>query len=119
MQGSKLYVGNLNYSATEEQLTTLFAEYGDVRSVKVIEGRGFAFVEMAEPEEAENAKDALNEVLFQGRKLKVDEARAPKKREYSGGHGGSRRGTRGNSRDGGNFRGGRNSRGKGDYRRDY
>ena len=80
MQGSKLYVGNLNYSATEEQLTTLFAEHGDVKSVKVIEGRGFAFVEMSEPEEAENAKEALNEALFQERKLKVDEAHAPKKR---------------------------------------
>jgi RNA recognition motif-containing protein len=119
MQGSKLYVGNLNYSATEEELTTLFADYGNVRSVKVIEGRGFAFVEMSEPEEAESAKEGLNEALFQGRKLKVDEAHAPKRRDYGGGHGGSRRDARSGSRGRGNSRGGRNSRGGGNYRRDY
>ncbi len=55
MQESKLYVGNLNYAVTEAQLEELFAPYGDVRSVKIVEGRGFGFKEMATPEEAEQA----------------------------------------------------------------
>ena len=53
MQGSKLYVGNLSYSITNEQLEELFAEQGTVNSVNVIEGKGFGFVEMSSPEEAE------------------------------------------------------------------
>ncbi len=77
MQESKLYVGNLNYAVTEAQLEELFAPYGDVRSVKIVEGRGFGFVEMATPEEAEQAKEALNEALFQGRSLKIDEVALP------------------------------------------
>ena len=119
MQGSKLYVGNLNYTATEEQLEALLVDYGEDKSVKIIEGRGFGFVEMSAPEEAEATKEALNEALFQGRKLKVDEARAPKRRDFSGGHGNSRRGPRGSSRGGGNSRDEGNSRGRGNYRRGY
>lgn len=123
MQGSKLYVGNLNYAVTEEELETLFSDHGTVKSVKVIEGRGFGFVEMSTPEEAEAAQEALNEVLFQERSLRIDEARPQKKREYGGGRsrdgsrGGGRgsRGGYGNSRGGG---GGRGSRGGGGYRRD-
>jgi len=80
MQGSKLYVGNLNYSATDAGLRELFSEYGEVKSVNVIQGRGFGFVEMSSPSEAEKAKEALDGSEFQGRSLRVDEARPPRSR---------------------------------------
>jgi RNA recognition motif-containing protein len=80
MQGSKVYVGNLNYSVNNEQLEELFANHGTVKSVNIIEGKGFGFVEMSTPEEAENAKQALNDTEFNGRPLKIDEARPQKPR---------------------------------------
>jgi len=83
MEGSKLYVGNLTYSVTDKQLEELFSEYGEVKEVRVIERKGFGFVEMGSPEEAEKAMDALNETDFEGRTLRIDEARPPKPRsEY-------------------------------------
>ena len=48
MQGSKLYVGNLSYSVTNEQLEELFNNYGGVKEVNIIEGKGFGFVEMSD-----------------------------------------------------------------------
>ena len=81
MPGSKLYVGNLSYSVTNEQLKELFSTYGEVREVNVIVGRGFGFVEMSSPSEAEKAKEALNGSDLEGRTLKVDEARPPRSRE--------------------------------------
>jgi RNA recognition motif-containing protein len=81
MEGSKLYVGNLSYSVTGEQLRELFSNYGEVREVNVIEGRGFGFVEMSSPSEAESAKEALNGSDLAGRTLKIDEARPPRSRE--------------------------------------
>jgi len=81
MQGSKLYVGNLSYSVTSEQLKELFSTYGEVKEVNVIEGRGFGFVEMSSSSEAEKAKEALNGSDLDGRTLKVDEARPPRSRE--------------------------------------
>ena len=80
MESSKLYVGNLTYSVNEEQLKELFAQYGTVNDVRVIERKGFGFVEMSSPEEAEKAKDALNNTVFEGRILKIDEARPPRPR---------------------------------------
>ncbi|MFW6149319.1 MAG: RNA recognition motif domain-containing protein [Atribacterota bacterium] len=80
MQGSKVYVGNLNYSVNNEQLEELFANHGTVKSVNIIEGKGFGFVEMSTPEEAEAAKQALNDTEFSGRPLKIDEARPQKPR---------------------------------------
>nr|MBN2277477.1 RNA-binding protein [candidate division Zixibacteria bacterium] len=80
MQGSKLYVGNLNYGVTAEQLQELFAAYGEVKSINVIEGKGFGFVEMSTPEEAEKAKAELEGTDFKGRTLRVDEAR-PKRND--------------------------------------
>jgi len=80
MQGSKLYVGNLSYSVTNEKLTELFSNHGEVKQVNIIEGRGFGFVEMSSPEEAEKAKEALNGADLEGRTLKVDEARPPRER---------------------------------------
>lgn len=88
MQGNKLYVGNLNYAVTNDQLSELFAGYGQVVSVNIIEGKGFGFVEMASQAEAEEAKTALHNTEFAGRSLKVDEARPPRKREDRGGRGG-------------------------------
>ena len=81
MQGSKLYVGNLSYSTTNEQLKELFSNYGEVKEVNIIEGRGFGFVEMSSPAEAEKAKEALNGSDLEGRTLKIDEARPPRSRE--------------------------------------
>ncbi len=92
MQLSKLYVGNLPYSATKEQLQELFGAHGSVQSVTIIEGKGFGFVEMSSSQEAEAAKNALNGTDFGGRTLKIDEARPIKPRE----NGGSRRSFRGN-----------------------
>ena len=67
MQGSKLYVGNLSYSTTNEQLEKLFSNYGEVRQVNIIEGRGFGFIEMSSPAEAETAKEALDGSELDGR----------------------------------------------------
>jgi RNA recognition motif-containing protein len=78
MQGSKLYVGNLTYSVTNEQLQELFSGYGEVKHVNIIEGKGFGFVEMGTPEEAQRAKDELNGTEFSGRTMRIDEARPPR-----------------------------------------
>ena len=78
MQGSKLYVGNLSYSTSGEQLEKLFSNYGQVLQVNVIAGKGFGFVEMSKQSEAEKAKEELNGSDFQGRSLRVDQARPPR-----------------------------------------
>ena len=80
MQGSKLYVGNFSYSVTDEQLEKLFSEHGEVKEVNVIGNKGFGFVEMSSSAEAEKAKEALNGTTFEGRTLRVDEARPRKER---------------------------------------
>jgi RNA-binding proteins (RRM domain) len=80
MQGSKLYVGNLSYSVTNGELEELFSKYGEVKQANIIEGKGFGFVEMSTPEEAEKAKGELNDFEFKGRTMKVDEARPPRDR---------------------------------------
>lgn len=76
MQGNKLYVGNLSYSVTEQELNDVFSNYGQVESVKIIEGRGFGFVEMASQQDAEKAKEKLDGYELKGRNLRVNEARA-------------------------------------------
>ena len=91
---TKLYVGSLPYSTTEQQLQELFAAYGTVQSAKVItdrytgQSRGFGFVEMATGEEAQKAISALNGSALGGRTLVVNEARPQEKRAYGGGGGG-------------------------------
>ena len=76
-----IYCGNLSYNSADEDLNTLFAEYGEVGSAKVIRdretdrSRGFGFVEMESDDEAQNAIDALNGQEFMGRKLVVNESR--------------------------------------------
>lgn len=75
MSVQKLYVGNLNYRTTEERLKELFAQFGEVTSINIIQGRGFGFVEMASSESAEEAKGKLNGTELEGRKIIVNEAR--------------------------------------------
>jgi len=86
MQGSKLFVGNLNYSVSSEELAELFSGFGDVVESKVIEGKGFGFVEMSSSAEAEAAKEELHDTDFKGRNMNVDEAKPPRKREDRGGY---------------------------------
>ncbi|HJR60188.1 MAG TPA: RNA-binding protein [Vicinamibacterales bacterium] len=102
--GRRLYVGNLPYSATEEQLTELFSRAGQVDNVRVMKdmatgrARGFAFVEMASDEEAQKAVTEFNEYTMDGRPLVVNEARP--KTEGGGFGGGGNRGS--GARSGGN-----------------
>jgi len=77
---SKLYVGNLPYSVSEEDLINLFQDYGTVASCKLIsdnytgQSKGFAFIEMGSKEEAEAAIDSLNSTELGGRTIKVNVA---------------------------------------------
>jgi RNA recognition motif-containing protein len=92
MEGKRLYVGNLTYSVNEANLRDLFATYGDVESVKVIEQKGFGFVEMGSSEQAQAAMDALNETQYEGRTLRIDEARPMQPRsDFGGSRGGFNR----------------------------
>jgi len=75
MQGSKLYVGNLSYSVTDKQLEELFSPHGNVQSANVIGNKGFGFVEMSNKEEAQKAQEDLDGSEFEGRTLRVNEAR--------------------------------------------
>ncbi len=80
-QNQKLYVGNLNFDATEDQVREQFAAHGEVAEVKIImdrfsgRSRGFAFVRMATSDGATKAKDALHGQPFQGKALVIDWAR--------------------------------------------
>ena len=78
MKGRKLYVGNLNHAVTIDELKELFADYGDVEKVNIIEGKGFGFVEMSSRSEADRAKQALNGSELQKRTLRINEARPPR-----------------------------------------
>lgn len=114
----KLYVGNLSFQTSSQELEDLFAGIGTVESATVIEdretgrSRGFGFVEMSSQEEGEKAIAELNGQPFSGRELKVNEA---KPREDRGGRsngygagGGNRGGYGGNSYGGGNYGGSSN-----------
>ncbi len=80
-QNQKLYVGNLNFDANEDQVRELFGTYGEVQEVKIVmdrfsgRSRGFAFVRMESADSAGKAKDALNGQPFQGKALVIDWAR--------------------------------------------
>ncbi|PKL42012.1 MAG: RNA-binding protein [Candidatus Riflebacteria bacterium HGW-Riflebacteria-1] len=106
----KIYVGNLPYSATEEQLKAMFSKHGEVATASIIidrdtgRSKGFGFVEMPDDSKAGQAIQALNEVAMDGRNLKVNEAR-PKEERPRNSSGGDRGGYRG-----GNDKGDRNSR---------
>lgn len=98
----KLYVGNLSYDTTENELQTLFGQAGSVESVRVMRdtatgrARGFAFVEMSSESDAQTAINQIHQTEFGGRTLTVNEARPQEARSggFGGGgrdHGGSRR----------------------------
>ena len=111
---TKLYVGNLAFQTTSQELQELFAQAGTVESAAVVEdrdtgrSRGFGFVEMATKEESAAAIDQFNGKEVNGRALKVNEA---KPRENRGGGGG--RGFGGNRGGGGGYGGGGNHGGGG------
>ena len=90
--GKKLFVGNLPFSTTSQQLTDLFSQAGTCESASVItdratgQSRGFGFVEMATPEDAEQAISKLNGTSVDGRTIQVERAKSP------GAGGGERRG---------------------------
>jgi RNA recognition motif-containing protein len=104
--GRRLYVGNLPYSTTEDQLTELFSRAGKVDNVRVMRdmatgrARGFAFVEMASDDDAQKAISELHEHQMDGRALVVNEAR-PKPEGGFGGGGGRGRGGYGGGGGGG------------------
>lgn len=121
--GKKLYVGNLPYSATEQDLHDKFGALGEVESAKIITDRdsgrskGFGFVEMVDDTAADRAVDSLNGSDFSGRAMIVSEARPQAPREggrggFGGGRGGGG-GGRGGFGGGGNRGGGRGGFGGG------
>ncbi len=80
MANNKVYVGNINYNTSEEELQDLFKPYGEVKSVNIIvdkysgQSKGFGFVEMESADAASSAISALNEQELGGRRLRVNEA---------------------------------------------
>ncbi|MEP7270198.1 MAG: RNA-binding protein [Acidobacteriota bacterium] len=121
----KLYVGNLPFSASDQDLEGLFAQAGQVESVSVISdrdtgrSRGFGFVEMGSPEGAEAAISQLNGYEMDGRAIVVNEARPREDRGgrggFGGGGGGGRPRTGGGGFGGGGGRGGRGGGGDGGF----
>ena len=91
---AKLYVGNLSFDTTTQDLEQSFSEFGTVESTNIIEdrdtgrSRGFGFVEMSSQEEAQKAIAGLNGKEIDGRELKVNEAKPQEKRAGGGGGGG-------------------------------
>ena len=90
----KLYVGNLSFNTSAQDLETMFGEIGTVESTNIIEdretgrSRGFAFVEMSSNEEGQNAISELNGKEIDGRELKVNEAKPRENRSNGGSRGG-------------------------------
>ena len=89
----KIYVGNLSFNTADQELQTLFTQYGQVDSVRLVrdhatgQSRGFGFVEMADGNEGRAACTALDQQEFEGRRLTVNEAR-PQEQRSGGGQGG-------------------------------
>ena len=114
---TKLYVGNLAFQTTSEELQELFAQVGTVESASVVEdrdtgrSRGFGFVEMSTKEEAASAIQQLNGKEVAGRALTINEAKPRENRGGGGrGFGGNRGGfggNRGGGRSGGGYGGGK------------
>jgi len=93
----KMYVGNIAFDATEEDLRNLFSEYGEIESLKIIKdqfterSKGFGFIEMVDEKDAKKAIAGLNDKDFMGKTLTVAEARPQQQRgfqERRGGFGG-------------------------------
>jgi cold-inducible RNA-binding protein len=108
-----IFVGNLDFNVTEDELKDLFGEKGEVASVRIIKdrftgnSRGFGFVEMANEEQGQDAIDSLNGIDFKGRSLKVNKANGPDRERRGGGGDRGDRGGRPRSGGGGGFRGNR------------
>jgi|SRR5690349_11269722 RNA recognition motif-containing protein len=132
-----IYVGNLSWSMTDDDLSNLFSQYGTVSSAKILKekntgrSKGFGFVEMEDEEAAKTAIATLNESEVQGRKLIVNESQprpegSGYKKSGGGGYGGGRSGGGygGGRSGGGGYGGGRSSGGygggrSGGYNKDY
>ena len=139
-----IYVGNLSWSMTDDDLSNLFSQYGTVSSAKILKekntgrSKGFGFVEMEDEEAAKTAIATLNESEVQGRKLIVNESQprpegSGYKKSGGGGYGGGRSGSGGyggggrsggggyggGRSGGGGYGGGRSSGGGGGYSKDY
>jgi RNA recognition motif-containing protein len=119
----KLYVGNLSFNTSTQDLTELFGTVGTVESTNIIEdretgrSRGFGFVEMSSKEEGQNAISQLNGKEIDGRELKINEAKPQENRSGGGGggrggYGGGGGGDRGGYGGGGGYKGGGGSFGK-------
>lgn len=128
-----IYVGNLSWSMTDDDLSNLFTQYGTVTSAKILKekntgrSKGFGFVEMEDEDAAKTAIATLNESEVQGRKLIVNESQprpegSGYKKSGGGGYGGGRSGGGyGGGRSGGGYGGGRSNGGgrSGGYNKDY
>ena len=118
---TNIFVGNLSYGVTETELESAFSQYGAVERVSVVrdrdsgQSRGFAFVEMTNASDAENAIRALNGTELNGRAISVNEARP---REARGGGGGGFGGGGGNRGGGGGGNRGGGGGGRGGNRRE-
>jgi cold-inducible RNA-binding protein len=105
---TNIFVGNLNYKTTQEDLHAAFSQFGAVERVNIVtdretgQARGFAFVEMTDREAAEQAINQLNGAELNGRAINVNEARPKPAGGFGGGGGG--RGGRGGNRGGGGGR---------------
>lgn len=113
MSESKIYVGNLSYTTSEDELRGFFAQYGNIQDIKLImdfttgRSKGFGFITYASGQDCESAL-AANGAELDGRTLKVNIAREDNRRPAGGGFGGGR----GNSRSGGGQRPFRGNRGE-------
>lgn len=127
-----IYVGNLSWSMTDDDLMNLFTQYGSVTSAKILKdkmngrSKGFGFVEMEDDEAARTAISNLNETEVMGRKLIVNESQPRPEGEYKKRPGGGGGGFRGGNRSGGGFGGGSRGgygggggRSGGGYNRDF
>lgn len=132
-----IYVGNLSWNMTEQELLELFAPYGEVASAKIVtdkfnnnRSKGFGFVEMSNDAEGQAAIDALNGTDVSGRNIVVNESQPKqggssggggfKKKSFGGGSGGSRGGYGGGgNRSGGGYGGGNRGGYGGGRRNDY
>jgi cold-inducible RNA-binding protein len=92
-----IYIGNLSFETTEDQLRQAFEGYGEVSTVNIVtdrnsgKPRGFAFVEMSEKDDATEAINGLNGQELDGRSLNVNEAKPREQRNNRGGNGYNRR----------------------------
>ncbi len=118
-----IFVANIERKVTDEQLQELFAQHGEITSLKLIKDRdtgvskGYAFVEMPNDDEAQKAIDALNEYELEGRALAVNEARPKTEYKKSSGGGGYKGGGGGGYNKGGYNKGGYG--GGSDYKKRY